>query len=120
MGNLFFIIMIIIAIFFLYFICRSINKDKFLLSNASVWLLFGVGWVSFSLFPKIPETISSFFGFQITSNFLIFAAILFLLYLVFIQSLQLSQQKNQINVLIQEISILKSERDSNTKKEDYK
>ncbi|KAF1304933.1 hypothetical protein BAU16_01270 [Enterococcus sp. JM9B] len=115
--NWFFIIMLVIAVFFLYFICRSINKNNFLLKNASVWLLFGIIWVLFSLFPKIPESIAIFLGFQVTSNFLMFFAILFLLYLVLLQSLQLSQQRKQINELIQNFSILKSEINASDKRE---
>ncbi|MCD1023599.1 DUF2304 domain-containing protein [Enterococcus sp. SMC-9] len=109
--NIFSIIMLIVALLFLYFIVRNINTNKFLLENAAIWIVFGVIWVIFSLFPKIPASIANLFGFQITSNFLMFSAIIFLLYLVFRLSIKLSRQQNQLNILIQEISILKSKKE---------
>ena len=111
MINIFSIIMLIVALLFLYFIVRNINTNKFLLENAAIWRVFGVIWVIFSLFPKIPASIANLFGFQITSNFLMFSAIIFLLYLVFRLSIKLSRQQNQLNILIQEISILKSKKE---------
>ncbi|MGM0138971.1 hypothetical protein IGI65_001422 [Enterococcus sp. DIV0755b] len=111
MINIFSIMMVIIALLFLYFIIRNINTNRFLLENAAIWIAFGIIWVVFSLFPKIPAAIANLFGFQITSNFLMFSAIIFLLYLVFRLSIKLSRQQSQLNTLIQEISILKSKKE---------
>lgn len=110
--NILSIVMLITSISFLYFIFRSINKNKFLLENAAVWIAVGIILVVFSMFNIIPENLSQLFGFQLTSNFLLFLAVIFLLVIVFIQSLQLSQQKNRINVIIQELSIEKSKNKS--------
>lgn len=114
--TIFSMIMLLTSFLFLFFIFRSINKNKFLLENAGIWITVGIVLVVFSLFDSIPNWLSNFFGFQLTSNFLLFLAVIFLLIIVFLQSLQLSKHKNQVNIIIQELSILKSKLD--TKKDD--
>lgn len=106
--DFFSIVMFLTSILFLFFIFRSINKNKFLLENAGIWITVGLVLVVFSLFNSVPGWFSRLLGFQLTSNFLLFLAVIFLLIIVFMQSLQLSKQKNQINIIIQELSILKS------------
>lgn len=102
------IFMLIIALSFLYYIFRSINKNRVSLGNSMIWILIGIALVIFSIFNKIPESLSHLLGFQLTSNFLLFLGVLFLLVISFSQSLQLSKQKNQITMLIQEVSLIKS------------
>lgn len=109
--NFFSILMLIIAVSFLYFVIRSINKNSFLFSNAALWLVVGIVLILFSLFPSIPNFLAALFGFQLTSNFLLFLAVFLLILLVFSQSIQLSKQKNQITTLIQELSMMRSKDD---------
>ncbi|WP_159723356.1 DUF2304 domain-containing protein [Enterococcus sp. CSURQ0835] len=106
--DIFSIVMLIAAIFFLYFVIRNINKNTFLLSNAWLWLLIAAGLVVFALIPSIPEYFAQLLGFQLTSNFLLFLAVFFLLLQGLIHSIQSSKQHTQIITLIQEISMLKS------------
>ncbi|MGM0215613.1 DUF2304 domain-containing protein [Enterococcus sp. AZ109] len=112
--NIFSIFMLITAVSFLYFIFRSINKNIFLFGNAIVWIAIGIVLVIFSLFGNIPAWLSEILGFQLTSNFLLFLAVIFLLVITFMQSLQLSKLENQLHIIIQELSIAKVEK--NTKK----
>ncbi|MHC5249950.1 DUF2304 domain-containing protein [Enterococcus sp. LJL90] len=116
--DIFSIVMILVALFFLYFIIRSINKNKFSLENAGIWLTVGIILLIFSVFTPIPTWLSELFGFQLTSNFLLFLAVIFLLLIVFMQSLQLSKQKDQINIIIQELSLLKSKNKESAKDDD--
>lgn len=108
--NIFSFFMFIIAVSFSYFVIRNINKNSFLLSNAAMWLLVGCILVIFSLFPNIPNSLATLLGFQLTSNFLLFLAVFFLLILTFTQSVQLSKQKSQITTLIQELSMMRSKK----------
>lgn len=107
--DIFSIVMVLTALFFIYFVVRNINKNSFLLANASVWLLVGLVLLLFSLLPGIPDLLANLLGFQLASNFLLFLAVIFLLVLAFIQSVQLSKQKSQITTLIQELSLMRSE-----------
>lgn len=100
--------MFIIALIFFLFIVRLINKNIFLLKNTSLWLGTSIILVIFSIFPKIPNILSNFFGFEETSNFLYFCAIAFLIVVILVNTILASRQDIKINTLIQELSILKS------------
>ena len=95
------IVMIVTAIIFLYMVIRGINRNKILLENAFVWLLIGIGMLIFSIFPKVPAWLAIHLGFQVTSNFILFLAVICLLVLSF----QLSKLKNQMVHLVQEVSM---------------
>lgn len=101
--------MILLSLVFLYLVSRSINKNKFSFEYAQLWFFIGFVMLIFALFNQIPEQLANLFGFELTSNFLLFVGIIFLMVLAFTQSLQLSRQKIQINNLIQEISIMQEE-----------
>lgn len=102
---LFTIVTILTAVLFLYFVVRGINQNKILLENAFIWLIIGIMMLIFSIFPKIADWLASHLGFQLTSNFLLFLSVIFLLLIVFVQSIQISKLKNQMVQLIQEVSI---------------
>ena len=99
------IVMIVTATVFLYMVIRGINRNKILLENAFVWLLIGIGMLIFSFFPKVPTWLAIHLGFQVTSNFILFLAVICLLILSFVQSIQLSKLKNQMVHLVQEVSL---------------
>lgn len=113
--NFFSTLMLLIAISFLYYVIRSINKNSFLFSNAALWLVVGIVLILFSLFPSIPNFLATLFGFQLTSNFLLFLAVFLLILLTFTQSIQLSKQKMQITTLIQELSMMRSKEKEQSK-----
>lgn len=99
------IVILIVSIIFVYYVVRSINKNKILLSNALFWILVGIIMIVFAVIPIIPDTISSLLGFEVTSNFLLFMAVIFLLVYSFTQSLQISRLKLQLTEIVQKISI---------------
>lgn len=102
--------MIVTAVVFLYVVIRGINTNKILLENAFIWLLIGIFLLVFSIFPSIPTWLSEHLGFQVTSNFLLFLAVISLLILAFLQSIQLSKLKNQMVQIVQEVSIDRKKR----------
>lgn len=99
------IVILIMSIIFVYYVVRSINKNKILLSNALFWIFVGIIMIVFAVIPIIPDTISSLLGFEVTSNFLLFMAVIFLLVYSFTQSLQISRLKLQLTEIVQKISI---------------
>ncbi|MCJ0567976.1 DUF2304 domain-containing protein [Enterococcus cecorum] len=99
------IVILIVSIIFVYYVVRSINKNKILLSNALFWIFVGIIMIVFAVIPIIPDTISSLLGFEVTSNFLLFMAVIFLLVYSFTQSLQISRLKLQLTEIVQKISI---------------
>ncbi|MGC6768412.1 DUF2304 domain-containing protein [Enterococcus sp. LJL128] len=109
MTTLFRIEMMIVGILFFIFVIRSINRNKLSLKRAASLLVLGVALLLFGIVPRLAESLSSFFGFETTSNFLYFCAILFLLISAIFQSILLSNQEEKIKNLVQEMSILKSQ-----------
>ena len=62
-----------------------------------------------ALFPSIPGWFSRILGFQLTSNFVLFLAVILLMVLLFFQTIQISKQKEAIKDLIQEVSMVKKD-----------
>ncbi|MBF0818576.1 DUF2304 domain-containing protein [Streptococcus acidominimus] len=105
--TIFSLVMLITALLFLYFVIRKINKNIILIDQAAMWLVLGLLMLVSALFPIIPDWLARMLGFQLTSNFILFLAIIVLMVLQFLQTLQISKQKEDIKNLIQEISMLK-------------
>ena len=101
------LVMVFVSLTFLYFICRTINKNKILFEHAFLWLIVGVCLFLCSIFVAIPTWIAQTLGFGLVSNFLLTSSIFFLLVNSFLHSLALSRQKEDIKNLVQEVSILK-------------
>lgn len=99
--------MFLASLGFLYFIFRNINKNKILFEHAFMWIVIGFGLIVFSLFDIVPSWLANIFGFGLTSNFLLSISIFVLLIICFLHSIALSQQKEQIKTLVQEVSMVK-------------
>lgn len=112
MTVLLWILMIIFSICFLLYVVRSINKNVFLLKNAISWLFIGLGLIVFALFPQLPEWLSYKLGFQTPSNFLLFLAVIILLFMEIKNTIVISEHENKIKSLLQELSILKSKKNN--------
>ena len=111
-------VMLFASLGFLYFIFRNINKNKILFEHAFIWIVIGFILLIFSLFEKIPVLISKILGFGLVSNFLMTTSIFFLLIIVFLHSLAVSRQKEQIKNLVQELSIIKKKISEQEKNDD--
>lgn len=105
--SVFSVVIFSVALSFLYFIIRNINKNKILFEQSAIWILIGLLMGTGAIFPKIPTIISQLLGFQVTSNFVLFVAVLLLMCLLFLQTIQISKQKEDIKNLVQEFSLLK-------------
>lgn len=99
--------MLLASVGFLYFIFRNINKNKILFEHAFMWIVIGWGLIVFALFDAVPSWLANIFGFGLTSNFLLSVSIFILLIICFLHSIALSQQKEQIKNLVQEVSMMK-------------
>mgnify|MGYP005805956639 FL=1 len=101
------IVLIGIAIIYLWLIIIAVRKRKMQASIATFWILTGILLIIAVVIPNFIETISNILGFEQTSNmvfcltiFMAFCALLYLTMLV-------SKQSKKCITLIQEISILK-------------
>ncbi|AQP53049.1 hypothetical protein CBF34_02970 [Vagococcus penaei] len=111
------LVMTLISIGFLWFVIRLIRNDTFTINYALTWLLVGVVLLIFSLLPAIPAYLAKIFGFEVTSNFLLFAAVLFCLIQLILFTMSLTKQSNYIKSLVQEVSLLKKEIEEKNKEQ---
>lgn len=106
--SIFKLFIIVAAILFSIVVVNLINKYNLLATSALKFLLIAFITIIFSIFEKIPATIASFLGFEVTSNFIFFVAIMLLFLQSISNTIEISNQK-QLNVkLVQELSLLKS------------
>lgn len=108
MSTIFRIEMFIVALIFFAFVIKAINHNRLSLKRAASLFILGIFMILFSVFPGLADRLTDFFGFETTSNFLYFCAIIFLLFSSILQSIYSSNQEEKIKNLIQEVSILKS------------
>lgn len=99
------IVMFLAALGFLYLIIRNMNKNAISFDQAFLWLLVGGVLLLISIFRYVPVWFAQLLGFELTSNFLLSLAVFFLLLIAFLNSLIVSQQKEDIKRLVQELSI---------------
>jgi len=93
------IVMLVASVLFLYFVFRNINQNNILFEQFVLIVI--------SVFDWIPVSIAKLLGFELTSNFVMSVAIFFLLVIVFLHTISISKQKEQIKQLVQELSIMK-------------
>ena len=101
------IVMLVASVLFLYFVFRNINQNNILFEQAFMWIIIGFVLIIISVFDWIPVSIAKLLGFELTSNFVMSLAIFFLLVIVFLHTISISKQKEQIKQLVQELSIMK-------------
>lgn len=97
-------ILIIIAIFI---IIKNIKNKKLQLSFSIFSIITGFLMIIALAVPSLLDNISSFFGFELTSNMLFLVAIFVIFYLIF-RLMIIASSEYRTNVkLTQELSILK-------------
>lgn len=98
----------IFSIILFIVITYILRKDKMPIRYALLWYFSSLIILILSLFPIILELFSSLIGFETTSNLVIGILITILLYITLSLTMIVSSQNKKINLLIQEISILKN------------
>ena len=86
----------------------NIRKEKISVRYSLFWLFSTFVILLVGLFPDIILYFNNFLGFEVMSNFVIGLLISLLLLITFILTIIVTKQKNQIKILIQEISLLES------------
>lgn len=107
--------MIILALAIFYYIVKMINKNAFSLRRSAPWLVVGLGIIFIALFPQVVSFVAHQLGFALTMNFLLFVGLVFVFVLELMKTSSDTKKDNQIKVLIQEVSLLKSELEESKK-----
>ena len=100
--------LIVFAIVWFIVIISNIRKEKISVRYSLFWLFSTLVILLVGLFPDIILYFNNFLGFEVMSNFVIGLLISLLLLITFILTIIVTKQKNQIKILIQEISLLES------------
>ena len=87
------------------FVIKKIQKHGLNIDDAIIWILWSIGLLIISIFPRIPGWISKELGFMSTSNFIFCVFILFLYIMLFTQTAKISKLKEKQKELIQKLSI---------------
>lgn len=101
------ITLIILNIIAMIFIYRFIRKEKILLKYALIWVLVCLIMILFALTPNIMKSIAYFLGIETASNMVFLFIIGINTVINFILTAMISTQKHKINILIEEIGIIK-------------
>ena len=100
--------LIVFAIIWFIVIIYNTRKEKISVRYSLFWLFSTFVILLVGLFPDIILYFNNFLGFEVMSNFVIGLLISLLLLITFILTIIVTKQKNQIKILIQEISLLES------------
>lgn len=93
-------------------ITHFVKKNKITIKYAIIWYLSLIVLMIFTAFPEILGWFTSLIGMKLSSNFLFVLLIAFLFIICISLTIIVSEQKEQIRLLIQEVSILNSEREN--------
>lgn len=110
MNNILKIEMIVVLLLFLLFIVNSIRRNRMNLKYSLIWIFSSIVILVFVLVPGLLEWTTKMLGFQVTSNMIYMLAIVAILLIVLSLTTIVSRQADEIRSLIQEVSLLKSEK----------
>ena len=104
------ITLVIFSITWIIILLRSVRNGKLSIKYSMIWLFVSLILFIVGIFPKLMEIISDFFGFLTISNLVIGIILTLLLILTLFLTMIVTNQKTQINNLIQEVSMLKKDK----------
>lgn len=108
--------LILVSLITLVFIARKIRSSKIKLEDSMFWICFAALIFIFSLFPQIFYALSDLVGTYSPSNFVFLFFIFVLLIQSFQLSMRISQADTKIKELTQQLAIEKFERYQNDKR----
>lgn len=100
------IFLFIVVVLFLLIIFSLLKKGTLKIKYSIMCIFMSLALVIVFIFNKSIEKISMFFGFENTSNFIFFIAILFILLIIVSLSSTISNQSEKIKTLSQKLGIL--------------
>lgn len=105
------ILLAVISFFTSWYALRKIRKSQMQIEDALYWIIVSGGLVVLSIFPQIAIFFSNLIGIESASNFVFLIMIFMVLIKLFFLSLDVSQLKHKLILLIQENALAKEESD---------
>jgi hypothetical protein len=104
------IISILFILLIIFIITFFVKRNRIIIKYSIVWYSCCLLLILFTLFPNLLSWFTHLFGIEVASNF-IFALLIGFLFIISISlTIIVSQQKEQIRKLVQEVSLLKEEK----------
>jgi len=103
------ITLILLNIITMLFIYHNVKKKKIILKYALIWFVASVILIFCALTPILMESLANFIGFETTSNMIFLFVVGINIIITFILTTIISNQKNKITTLIQELGIVKEQ-----------
>lgn len=110
------IALVIYALAWVVVLVVAIRKQKISIRYSIVWFAMALAIFIVGAFPGIIELINRLFGFAIIANLIVGFLMALLSAVTLVLTFYITKQKKQINMLIQEVSILKRRVEENEKK----
>lgn len=104
--------LIIFAIFWFILITYFLKKNKLPVKYSLIWYAIIIIMIIVGAFPKVIEIICDFCGFQAISSFVVGIILTLMMFITLILTIIAASQKKKIALLIQELSMLKQEKDN--------
>ena len=98
-----FLVVLILAVLYL------VRKRRISIKYSLIWLFPSIVLILFVLIPGFMTKMTVFFGFQTPSNMILTVLISFSLIVNLALTVIVTNQKDKIRLLVQEVSIIKSE-----------
>jgi hypothetical protein len=102
--------LLIFSIFLIFVITYILKKGRIPEKYAILWYFIAFIVLLVALFPGFLSFIAKHLGFQLMSNMIIGILIALLVFITMALTIIVSGQKKKLTLLIQEVSILKSEK----------
>ncbi len=102
--------LIIFSIVWFIIILKLVKNNKISIRYSMIWLFMALTIFLVGITPKFMAFIASKVGFQTTANLVIAILLTVLIILSLVLTIIVTNQKTQINKLIQEVSILKKDK----------
>ena len=109
MSNSLIITVIIFALVLGFSVLYLLLKNRIPVKYALVWLFSTIFIIIIALIPNLMEKLAKLLGFELLSNMVLCLFIAILMFLTLILTVMMAGQKKKTTLLIQELSLLKSE-----------
>ncbi len=102
--------LIIFAIFWFIITSYFLKKQKLPVKYSLVWYAIILIMLILGAFPNILVSISEFCGFQVLASFVVGVILTLMIFITMILTIIVAEQKKRLTLIIQEISLLKSQK----------
>lgn len=116
MSNSLVTAVIIFSLVLLIFIFTLLRRGRIPVKYAIIWFFAIFVIIATSLIPNLMNNLAKLLGFELLSNMVLCVLIAVLMVVTIILTVMMAGQKKKTTLLIQELSILKSEIETEVKK----